>query len=202
MKSLITNTWEKPYDALIQDIACVLDDIFSKPECGNMARLAVLAIYQCLTQEVKRFEGKSIWAKEKALSTRAEDQRIWDLEVLSSDGLLFEAVLVHSAPIRLELVKNTESILHNSSVDRVYLLSTVATTTKELILIGRETERINSTCGYEVIIGGVIPTIEYFLRSLRDTNEFIESYVNLLDGDKSIKFEHQQRWNELIERLG
>ena len=33
------------------------------------------------------------------------------------------------------------------------------------------------------------------------TSEFIENYVNLIEVDKSLKFEHKERWNQLIREM-
>jgi DNA (cytosine-5)-methyltransferase 1 len=46
-----------------------------------------------------------------------------------------------------------------------------------------------------------MPTIKYYLRLLDKTFEFIENYVNLIEADKSLKFEHKERWNNLISEM-
>lgn len=199
MKSLMTNTREKSDDALIQKIRYVLDSLFSTTDCATIPQLAVIAIYQCLIQETKRFQGKSIWPLEEVFSSRIREQRILDFEVLSPDGKLFERVVVHHrVPITLNLLKVSENAFRTKSPDRVYLLSTIGTPAGKMSKITLEAERIKSAHGFEVIVDGVLPTIEYYLRILDNTQGFIECYMNLLENDKSVKFEHKQRWNELI----
>ena len=44
-------------------------------------------------------------------------------------------------------------------------------------------------------------TLKYYLRLLDNTFEFIENYVNLLEADNALKFEHKERWNKLISEM-
>jgi len=46
-----------------------------------------------------------------------------------------------------------------------------------------------------------MPTLKYYLRLLTNTFEFIDNYVNLLEADKALKFEHKERWNKLISEM-
>ncbi len=46
-----------------------------------------------------------------------------------------------------------------------------------------------------------MPTLKYYLRLLTNTFEFIENYVNLLEDDNSLKYEHKERWNKLISEM-
>lgn len=180
----------------------MLNAFLSSPDSSEISRLAVNAIYQRLMLETKRFQGKSIQCPRKALSPRMRDRLNWDLKVFSSDGTLFEAILIRDGvPITLKLVSDVESCLETNQITRIHLLSTSESPPDELLGIKQEAERIFFTRGCEIIVGGVMPTIKYYLRLLDDPYEFIECYVNLLEDDRSIKFEHKQRWNELIEGL-
>ena len=46
-----------------------------------------------------------------------------------------------------------------------------------------------------------MPTLKYYLRLLTNTFEFIDNYVNLLEEDTSLKFEHKVKWNQLISEM-
>lgn len=53
----------------------------------------------------------------------------------------------------------------------------------------------------KVIVNGIMPTLKYYLRLLTNTFEFIDNYVNLLEEDTSLKFEHKVKWNQLISEM-
>jgi len=36
---------------------------------------------------------------------------------------------------------------------------------------------------------------------LSDTSEFIENYVNLLEADIALKYEHKEQWNTIISQM-
>ncbi len=46
-----------------------------------------------------------------------------------------------------------------------------------------------------------MPTVKYYLRLLANTFEFTNNYVNLLEADKALKFEHKERWNQLMGEM-
>lgn len=196
----------KPTALPISTILAVLDQHFHGSYVADGASrlpvLAVYAAYQCLTRELKRFEGKELLPIANHTSSDVRGGRIGDVEVSDKNGRPFEAVEVkHGIPITLALVQDARSKFQTTPVDRFYLLSTADTPPEEMARITEEAQKIKNTHGCQVIANGLMFTIKYYLRLLDDTYEFIECYVNLLEQDKSIKFEHKQRWNELIEKL-
>jgi DNA (cytosine-5)-methyltransferase 1 len=197
----------KPTALPISTILSILDQHFHGTYVADGASrlpvLAVYAAYQCLTRELKRFEGKELLPIANHTSSDIRSGRIGDVEVSDKNGRPFEAVEVkHGIPITLALVQDARSKFQTTPVDRFYLLSTADTSLEEMSRITAEAQKIKNTHGCQVIANGLMFTIKYYLRMLDNTYEFIECYVNLLENDKSIKFEHKQRWNELIEGLG
>lgn len=197
----------KPTALPISTILSILDQHFHGAYVADGASrlpvLAVYAAYQCLTRELKRFAGKELLPIANHTSSDVRGGRIGDVEVADKNGRPFEAVEVkHGIPITLALVQDARSKFQTTPVDRFYLLSTADTSPEEMTRIMAEAQKIKNSHGCQVIANGLMYTIKYYLRLLDDTYEFIECYVNLLENDKSIKFEHRQRWNQLIEGLG
>ncbi len=58
--------------------------------------------------------------------------------------------------------------------------------------------RIRDSHGAEVIVNGVLPTIKYFLRLLKNPASIFPAYVHLLGTDTAISFEHKQTWNDIV----
>ena len=67
--------------------------------------------------------------------------------------------------------------------------------------IDAEIQRIKNVHGCQLIVNGIMPTLKYYLRLLDNTFEFIDNYVNLLEADNALKFEHKERWNLLISEM-
>ncbi len=166
---------------------------------SRLPTLALYAVYQCLVNETKRFEGKQLQIIESHTSADARSGRIGDIDVVDENGRPFEAVEVkYGIPISLQLVKDAFQKFVTTQVSRYYLLSTVDVNAAEQELIQQEIDRIRNVHGCQVIVNGIFESLKYYLRLLSSTSEFIHNYVTLLENDTALKFEHKKRWNELI----
>ncbi|MCS7171264.1 MAG: site-specific DNA-methyltransferase, partial [Aquificaceae bacterium] len=67
------------------------------------------------------------------------------------------------------------------------------------LLVAKELKR-RSIFGTHIIIKGVIPTIKYYLRLVRDVSLFVNKYVDLLKRDESVSREHKEVWIELCSQ--
>ena len=65
----------------------------------------------------------------------------------------------------------------------------------------QEVDRIKNIHGCHVIANGLINSLKYYLRLISETSEFIENYVNLVENDSSLKFEHKKYWNTIISEM-
>lgn len=193
----------KPYNLSIRGITDLLEKhFFSTYKSEGAARLPTLAlhaIYQCLVQEMKRFEGMKLAEIESHTTSDRRSGRIGDIEVVGADGQPFEAVEVkHGIALNVQLVKDAFEKFSKTRANRYYLLSTnESIAPAEKTKIDAEIERIKNLHGCQVICNSLMRTLYYYLRLLTDPAKFIDGYVKLLEQDKSIKFEHKQRWNEL-----
>jgi DNA (cytosine-5)-methyltransferase 1 len=197
----------KPTNLPIKVIIKLLEMHFaSKYASEGAARLPVLAlyaVYQCLIGEVKRFENKKLAPIESHTSADTRSGRIGDLEVWLENKTPFEALEVkHGVGLTAQLVRDSFEKFSKTQVDRYYLLSTKEEIdTKEKVAIEAEIERIKNIHGCQVIVNGVVKTLLYYLRLLNNPAAFIARYVDLVEEDKALKFEHKQRWNEIISNL-
>lgn len=196
----------KPTMLPIYVILDLLDKHFNSPyKAEGVSRLPVIALYaayQCLINEVKRFENKKLLEIESHTSSDKSSGRIGDIEIMDEKNRSFEAVEVKfGIPITLQLVQDAYAKFQTTPVSRYYILSTVAPNKSEIIKIETEIQRIKNVHGCQVIVNGINPTLKYYLRLLNDTFEFIENYVNLLEDDKALKFEHKAQWNKLISEM-
>jgi DNA (cytosine-5)-methyltransferase 1 len=164
--------------------------------------LAIYAAYQCLIREVKRFEKKQLLPLESHTSSDKRSGRIADIDVLDEKKREFEAVEVkYGIQITLGIVTDAYVKFQTTQVDRYYILSTAIPGKDELIKINAEIQRIKNVHGCQLIVNGIMPTLKYYLRLLHSTSEFVENYVNLLEADASLKFEHKEMWNKLISEM-
>ena len=196
----------KPHNLPISKIVFFLEKhFFAKYTADGAARLPVIAlyaVYQCLTSELKRFDNKILLPIESHTSADSRSGRIGDIDVNDINGKVFEAVEVkHGIKISVQLVRDAFEKFKTTQVNRYYLLSTSNVDEVERLQIDQEIERIKNVHGCHVIVNGIISSLKYYLRLIEDTSVFIEYYVNLLETDSALKFEHKKMWNDIISTL-
>ncbi len=188
--------------AIIELLTKHFDTRYSSEGASRLPVLALYAAYQCLVNETKRFERKVLLPMESHTSADSRSGRIGDIDIIDEKNKAFEAVEIkHGIPITSQLVKDAFEKFKTTQVTRYYLLSTSSIDASQKNEINNEIERIKNIHGCHVIANGLIPSLKYYLRLLSDTSEFIENYVNLVEIDTALKFEHKKEWNNIISQM-
>ncbi|MBP8994824.1 MAG: hypothetical protein KBG30_13590 [Bacteroidales bacterium] len=191
-----------PIATIIDLLSKHFDTKYSSEGASRLPVLALYAAYQCLINETKRFEGKVLLPMESHTSADSRSGRIGDIDIIDEKERAFEAVEVkHGIPITAQLVKDAFEKFKATQVNRYYLLSTANIDTSQADEINKEIERIKNIHGCHVIANGLTNSLKYYLRLLSDTSEFIENYVNLIEIDTALKFEHKTEWNKIISQM-
>lgn len=196
----------KPLNLPIATIIGLLTKHFNaKYTADGASRLPVLALfaaYECLMKEAKRFEGKTLLEIVSHTSADTRSGRIGDIDIVDNKGKEFEAVEVkHGIQINAQLVKDAFEKFKTTQVNRYYLLSTADIDASESEKIEKEIERIKNIHGCHVIANGLTNSLKYYLRLLSETSEFISNYVDLIESDKALRYEHKKQWNLIISAM-
>lgn len=195
-----------PRNLSIRDTVCLLDAHFHKKyNAQGAARLPVLAlysVYECLFAEgQRRFASKKLLPLESHNSADAQSGRIGDIDIVDEGGKPFEAVEVKfDIAVSADIVEVAKQKILQSPVSRYYILSTVEPSPADSDYINTTVSQIAKTHGCQLIINGVLPTIQYYLRLLSSPVSFVENYAKLTFSDSAVKFEHRQMWNELVAK--
>jgi len=172
---------------------------YSSRGASRLPTLAVYAAYQCLVQETKRFEGKTLMQLEEHTSSDKSTGKVGDIEIRDNDRRVFEAVEIkHGILINTQLIRDAYEKFKAHPIQRYYLLSTIGEDPSDTQNNNDEISRILKIHGCQVIINGIYPSLKYYLRFLNNTYDFIDSYVENLKQDTAIKFEHKMKWNEIV----
>ncbi len=167
--------------------------------------LALYAVYQCLIEELARYNGKELLPLESHTSADTKSGRLGDINIVqfSTQGakpISFEGVEVKfGIPISLNLVEVTYQKIKPSSVERYYLLSTSDVKEKDRLAIDSFIQIVKTEHGCELIVNGVIPSLKYYLRLINNIGNFLDYYTDSLQADPVIKAEHRVKWNSIIE---
>ena len=178
---------------------------FAEYKADGVSRLPVLALYaayQCLVSETRRFDKKVLLPLESHTSADVRSGTIGDIQINGENDRPFEAVEVkYGIPISLALVQDAFGKFSTTQVERYYILSTANIKSDESDAIIKEIEKIKNIHGCNVIVNGVLESLTYYLRLLKDTSDFIAKYVDLIETDAALKFEHKEYWNKLVSLM-
>lgn len=176
---------------------------YSSRGASRLPTLAIYAVYQCMVKELKRFEGKTLLQLEEHTSSDRSSGRVGDIEVHDEDGRVFEAVEIkHGIPINSHLVRDAYEKFKAHPIKRYYLLSTADVDLSDTENTNKEVSKILKIHGCQVIVNGIYPSLKYYLRFLHNTDNFVDNYVENLKKDKTIKYEHKLKWDQLVSNSG
>lgn len=191
-----------PIATIVNLLSKHFDSKYSSEGASRLPVLALYAAYECLIEETKRFKNKSLLQIESHTSADTRSGRIGDIDVVDENGKAFEAVEVkHGIAITSQLVKDAFEKFKTTQVNRYYLLSTANVNTKEVENIEKEIDRIKNIHGCHVIVNGLTHSLKYYLRLISETSDFIENYVNLIERDAALKYQHKEQWNIIISQM-
>jgi DNA (cytosine-5)-methyltransferase 1 len=195
----------KPHSLQISQIIKLLEKHFTyKYSCSGASRLPTLAIYaayQCMMNQVARYENKVLCPLESHNSADTQSGRIGDIDVDNENGTAYEGVEIkHEIQITRQLVADAYEKFKVYNTDRYYLLTTANMDSANWEEIDGEIQRIAQIHGCQVIVNGVYSSLKYYLRLVKDPAEFIDRYVELLKKDDTVKFQHKVAWNDIISK--
>lgn len=190
----------KPSGKSIVNIVDYLEKHFSTSGRGG-ARLpviAIFAIYMQMTKELSRYKNCYLAELLSHNSPDIQTGYVGDIQINTKEGIPLEAVEVkHGIEITADLIEKSYVKFQKQPIKIFYLLSTneiiadYEKITKKIILI-------RNAHGCQVIVNGVLSSIKYYLRLLKDTDIFLNNYVSLVEKDNSLNYQIRILWNKIV----
>jgi DNA (cytosine-5)-methyltransferase 1 len=179
---------------------------YDEPGTSYLPVIAIYSIYKLLIRDVKRYENKKLLPLKGHLVSDLKSKSIADIEIVAQNGQYFEGVEVkHNKPINKEMVSDVYEKIKNTSIERYYILTTAIPNIKtgEEDQVNELLINIKKETGFEIIVNGLINSLNYYLRLLVNPNEFLEVYgTTLLEEylkNSTIKNNHVKLWNEIYK---
>lgn len=199
----LINPIQKETSITINEIIVFLDKHFNFKYRSRGASIlpvvALYSVYQCIVEELKRFDGKYL---DKLASHNSSDRssgETGDIVVRNkSDNTIYEVVEIKfNIPIDEIMIEDAYKKISDKSVQRYYILSTVEPNEDKRTAIDEIICKIRDEHGCQFIVNGILPTLKYYLRLLENTDIFIERYVKNLSDNSEINYEHKIAWNKI-----
>lgn len=165
------------------------------------SRLPVLAIYATLelvSEEISRYQHVELKKLEEHSAADSQTGSAGDIEFADSHGSIFEALEIkHGIFIDENLVNDAAKKVSKFQLQRYYILTTAENCKPSDELIDL-LDQIQQRIGCQVIVNGVFPTIQYYLRLVSTPSRVYKKYTDLLMVDSAVTHEHRETWNKLI----
>lgn len=200
----IINPIERESVYQINQIIELLNKHFYYPNTGRgtsiLPVIALHSIYQCITKELKRYNGKYLMELNSHTSSDQSSGDAGDIVIRNEDDdSLYEVVEVKfDIPIDKIMIEDAYNKIKTTSMQRYYILSTSPIDKKKSDDMYKLIEKIKDEHGCQVIINGIFPTLKYYLRLISNTDDFINNYIELLESDPEINYQQKIAWNNIV----
>lgn len=186
----------KPVGKSIKEIIARLQQ---HSRCGGsrLPVLAIYAVYEQLLKEVKKYDKHQLCKLQPHNSADFQSGFLGDIQVNDCEGRPFEAIEIkHEIGLTAELVEDCYIKFSRTPVQTYYLLSTNEKI-DDINAISNKIMSIQKNHGCQMIVNGVYSTLRYYLRLLSNPDNFLSSYVNLMENE--CDYQTKQSWDELWE---
>lgn len=163
--------------------------------------VAFYSIYQCLIEEIGRFKNKKLDELGSHTSCDKSSKATGDIVIRDKiTNNIYEVV-----EVKFDIMPNAIMIddayekFKTEPIQRYYVLSTVHADEEEQLKMDEEIIRIRDEHGCQVIVNGIFQSLKYYLRLLENTDNFINRYVENLQNNTELDYEHKIAWNRVQE---
>lgn len=163
--------------------------------------IAFYSVYECLIKEIGRYKNKKLDKLNSHTSCDRSSKATGDIVIRDVEtNNLYEVI-----EIKFDITPNVIMIndayekFKSEPIQRYYVLSTAHASEDEEFKINEEIIKIREEHGCQVIVNGIFPSLKYYLRLLENTDEFMNRYVENLQANSELDFEHKIAWNRILE---
>lgn len=211
IKSLETPDYDypEPEGLTVQEITTAIvrhHDLARGQGKSRLPVLAIQAVYQCLVAELARYTTVAAELRDPPNRHTANDKKgfIGDVQVDLPNGAPFEGVEVESGKkTDIAMVGDLPGKFKGIPVNRYYVLSTateyIAEDEREDIEM--TVDQVRRKTGCQIIVNGLYPSLQYYLRLVSDIGQFLTNYTKQVETDEDVKAPHKTIWLDILTEL-
>lgn len=186
----------RPRDKTAAVVADLVEKLWAQPNAARVPVLAVFAVYQCLVKEFERYSNHDLLPLKSHAQSDEQVDRAGDIDLSLGEKTVESVEVKHGIEIGAGLVEQAIEKIRPTPIRRYYILGT-SNRIDEVEKISKLVADARSSCGCEIIVGGLAPTLKYYLRLVTDTDDFIDNFVELLETDDGIGRDLRLTWNDI-----
>lgn len=189
----------------IDKIVHLLDEHFKcKYTYSGGSKLPVLAfysIYKCLIPELKRFDACVLGELGSHTASDKTSKSSGDIEIFKNSKIFESIEIKHDRFIDSNILRIAQEKIYKFNPTRYYILSFVGINEDELSEINQIINDTREQHGCQIIVNGIMHTLKYYLRLISSLDDFLKTYISLIEEDEELKIEHKSKLQELFQEL-
>lgn len=169
-----------------------------KTGAPRLPQVMVYAIYEALFQSgLARYQDCALEPLGRMKAADRKSGTVGDIVVTRASRPLEAVETKLDVPITASIVREAMEKVKSHSVERYLILSTAGIAESDRAEIAQLVDDFRRSNGCEIIVNGVLPTINYYLRLLPSTALFVDAFADILESDIDLDYEHRNAWNIL-----
>ncbi len=162
--------------------------------------IAIYSVYECMVSQMERYHDKILEPLASHNSSDKSSGAAGDIVVKYLNGEPYEVIEVKfDISINTLMVMDAYEKIKPTKIQRYYMLSTKEVNLEEKNKMKMLKYKIGIEHGCQVIINGVFSSLEYYLRLLDNTDNFIDCYIKNLELHPELNYEHKIAWNTIMK---
>lgn len=194
-----------PEKVTIENVIFSLEKLFSENyNISGGSKLPVIAfhsIYQLLIKEIGRYSGMKLNDLGSHTSSDRTAKTSGDIEIFNNNELFESLEIKFNHYIDSHIVNLARDKILRFNPKRYYILSTYPIKSEDAHTINTAVIELRESHGCQLIINGLIPTLKYYLRLVKNSQDFLDTFTQMVINDKELKIIHKNKWKELVHHF-
>jgi len=188
-------------EVLISNVISALKSHFQTDKSSHLPVIAIYSIYELIQNEVKSYDGIHLKPMDHHNSADKRTGAIGDIELEDGKDVIEAIEVKHNIKIDVRILLDAQEKILTSHVKRYYILTTHHECNVEDKKMAAIIEKIYSEHGCQIIVNGVISTINYYLRMCSSPVDFLKKYSTNLSQSSVVTIEQLKVWNDIKDNF-
>ena len=192
-----------PEKITIKKVIYLLETLFNKNyKISGGSKLPVIcfySLYKLLCKQVKRFDNKKLQELGYHTTSDRTSKSSGDIEIMDGNQLFESIEIKYDIEIDLHIVNRVIEKIKKFNPKRYYILSTSKIKEEDRHEIEEKVISLKEKHGCQLIINGLIPTVNYYLRLIDNIEDFYFEFSSILLNDSELKPIHKNTWNQIVK---
>lgn len=188
----------KPKDRSIAVVVEKIGEHFASARQGGsrLPVLAIYAVYKQMISEVGKYREFELCELQSHTSADQKSGFLGDIQINDAEGKPVEVVEVkHGVRLTPQLVADCYDKFKTVPGVRTYYLLSTNERIDRVAEISELTMKIHRNHGCQMIVNGIQSTLRYYLRLIRNPDNFLDDYVQLVE--QECNYEIKMLWSSL-----